>query len=166
MDTAELDGTGLLRNTLGPPEGLLHCDTVLDIGAGIRPFAWYKPSLHQCVEPYPVYVSLLRRAGFEVFSGTAEEALREGLQAEQVLLLDVIEHMDKDMGRRVVELAKQAAIRQVVIYTPLGFKEQQGDAWGLGGDTWQLHRSGWTPEEFDGWTIVRRSTSFFALWNA
>lgn len=164
MDAAELDGTGLLRHTLGAPEGLVHCETVLDVGAGIRPFNWYKPSRHVCVEPYPVYAWLLRRAGYEVFSGTAEEGLNT-LKAEQILLLDVIEHMDRAVGERVVDLARKAASRQVVLYTPLGFMAQDGDAWGLGGHEWQRHRSGWTPEDFPGWTIHLRRTMFFAIWN-
>jgi hypothetical protein len=99
-----------------------------------------------------------------VVEATADEALRK-LSAEQILLLDVVEHMDRAVGELVIDLAKERATRQIVVYTPIGFKSQISDAWGLGGDTWQRHRSGWTPEDFRGWTIRLKSDSFFALWS-
>lgn len=159
-------GNGILRHTLRRPEGLIECSSVLDIGAGIRPFAWYKPRLHICVEPFGPYCDMLsRHPQYSVFRGTAEQALSV-LKADCVLMLDVLEHMEKDAALRVLEMAKRAALRQVVVYTPEGFKYQEGDAWGLGGDEWQRHRSGWIPMDFEGWSIEREGASFFAVWNA
>ena len=101
---------------------------------------------------------------------TAEQALGrkpEGIGA--VFLLDVIEHMEKEDGRRILALAQEVAQEQIVLFTPMGFMEQTYDKWGLGGDYWQLHRSGWTPEEFPGWYIKRRppgcQKGFIAIWN-
>lgn len=146
--------TDIETHTLPRPEGLIECDHVLDIGAGIRPMNWYDPSVHICVEPYDVYVDRLRAAGYEVAQGTALAALRDmqrkNLTTDAIYLLDVIEHMDKDEGLEVIELAKEYARIQVVIYTPWGFVEQTEDEWGLGGDYWQTHRSGWLPEDLPG----------------
>jgi hypothetical protein len=161
-------GNGLLKHTLERPEGLVECSSVLDIGAGIRPFSWYAPKIHLCIEPYEPYCAKLSSAGYSVFRGTAEHALAGlKLKAEGVLMLDVLEHMEKDVGRRVVALAKVAATRQVVVFTPCGFVAQEGDVWGLGGDEWQRHRSGWTPEDFPGWTVLVQESGrgFFALWD-
>lgn len=165
MDAGALGGRVLRRHTLIRPEGLVECASVLDIGAGIRPFAWYTPGRHVCVEPYHVYADALRRGGYTVWQGTAQEALPR-LRADAVLMLDVLEHMERETGARVLDLAKVAARQQIVVYTPNGFLEQEGDAWGLGGAHWQRHRSGWTPSDFPGWRIQHHQQSFFALWEA
>ncbi len=149
--------TGLLRHTLPRPKGVIECDVVLDVGAGIRPFNWYKPKHHVCIEPYEPYCELLEAAQFEVYQMTAVEALDLLMfdRIDAVYLLDVIEHMEKEPALHVLEQAKAMARVQVVIYTPWGFMEQTKDGWGLGGHSWQTHRSGWLPEEFtaaDGWT--------------
>ncbi len=44
--------------------------------------------------------------------------------------------------------ARYIATQQVVLYTPYGFVEQTHDEWGLGGEEWQTHRSGWLPKDF------------------
>jgi hypothetical protein len=96
-------------------------------------------------------------------------------EIEAIFLLDVIEHMEKEEGKRVIELAQQVAQRQIVLYTPYGFMEQTHDKWGLGGDEWQIHRSGWVPEEFPGWYIEVRPMyvrpegtlkGFIAVWTS
>ena len=160
----------LLAHTLERPPGLIECITVLDVGAGIRPMAWYKPVRHVCVEPYAPYVEVLRWSGFEVLALTARECMALlGMTGEQfgaVYLLDVIEHMEKDEGQRVLALAQQVATAQVVVYTPDGFKEQTSDVWGYGGHEWQTHRSGWTREDFPGWTVTPHQDALFAVWNA
>ena len=77
----------------------------------------------------------------------------------------MIEHMDKPDAPRVIELAQRAATRQVVIYTPLGFMEQTTDAWGLGGDYWETHRSGWLPEELGDWrTETNLPRGLYSVW--
>lgn len=160
---------GLIKHDLPRPEGLIECDTALDIGAGVRPMQWYTPRRHICVEPYGPYADRLGSAGYEVLRKTALEALQTPRNGHAVYLLDVIEHMEKAGAQEVIELAKRGA-RQVVVYTPYGFMEQHHDAWGLGGDHWQLHRCGWHPEEFPGWWTKRYGQApfegFYAIWTA
>jgi hypothetical protein len=158
----------LLRHDLPRPRGLIECDVVLDVGAGIRPMAWYAPAEHICVEPFAPYAERLEAAGYMVLRATALQALRsiEG-PVDAVYMLDVIEHMDKPEGLHVIELAKTHA-RQIVVHTPHGFQPQTGDVWGLGGEFWQEHRSGWTPDDFPGWAIHLHpvDNSFTAVWTA
>ena len=167
-------GKPIIRaHTLPPPRGLKVCNVVLDVGAGLRPMTMYRPARHICVEPYGPYCKVLRTAGYEVLQGTAEHVLSTVLEFEPkidaIFLLDVIEHMEKDVGRNVIELAKQVAREQIVLYTPVGFMKQTEDNWGMGGHEWQTHRSGWQPDEFPGWHITLRSRrapkGFIALWN-
>lgn len=147
-----------------------HGGKVLDIGAGIRPQTVVRADESICVEPFGPYADRLEAMGCQVIRGTAIEALTERPNVDTVVLLDVIEHMEKPEGMRVLHLA-QGVARQVVVFTPLGFIPQTGDAWGLGGEHWQEHRSGWEPVEFKGWIIledggfhVARGGAFFAIW--
>lgn len=123
---------------------------------------WYVPERHICIDPHKPYVEALKGAGYEAYQRTAIGALRE-FEAEAIYLLDVIEHMEKENGLEVIELALSGHV-QVVIYTPFGFVEQTQDSWGMGGEFWQTHRSGWMPEDFQGWTIETfRQEGFFAI---
>ena len=164
--------SGILEHTLERPSGLIECRSVLDVGAGVRPMRWYIPERHVCLEPYEPYATVLRGAGFEVLPETALEGLQRLVDTlgkfEAVYLLDVIEHMEKEEGQRVVNLAQQLAATQVVVYTPDGFKAQTTDNWGYEGHEWQTHRSGWTPDDFPGWTVTvfpPHRSAFFAVWN-
>lgn len=158
--------SGLFRHRLPAPRGLIECDTVLDIGAGIRPTAWYAPKRHVCVEPYAIYADRLRATGMECMQCTAREALRfvDIGAFDAIYMLDSLEHMTREEGAQVLQLALAVEPKQIVVYTPLGFLEQHGDAWGLGGAEWQEHRSGWLPKDFPGWTIEERPGAFFAIW--
>ena len=79
---------------------------------------------------------------------------------DTVMALDVIEHMEKEEGLRLLHEAKRIARHQVVVFTPLGFFPQSHapdelDRWHMHGGRWQSHRSGWEPEEFGReWQIV------------
>lgn len=137
------------------PEGLIEVGTVLDIGAGLRPMGWYKPKRHICVEPFEPYASRLHAAGYEVVPLPAISALVRAIQGDvdAIYLLDVIEHMHRLEGEAVLQMAYGLKPKQVVVSTPNGFYPQEHDAWGLGGEYWQRHRSGWTPDDFPTWTI-------------
>ena len=157
--------TDIVEHTLPPPPELIECDTVLDIGAGIRPMQWYVPdNFLICVEPHDPYADILEDAGYIVVRQTAIVALQSAMVFEAVYLLDVLEHMHKVEGMEVIELAKEKATKQVIIFTPKGFTEQTEDVWNLGGEYWQKHRSGWLPGEFPGWAISYFDTGFFAVW--
>jgi len=135
-------------------------DVVLDIGCGIVPMAYFRPKLHIMAEPFDEYrnVLLARHAGDKsvlVLKNGALEVLAElgDASIDSVFLLDVIEHLDKDVGVKVLSEVERVAREQVVVFTPLGFMPQhmepgETDAWGLSGIEMQEHRSGWTPEDF------------------
>jgi len=142
-------------------------DVVLDIGPGIRPQVFFRPGLHICVEPHREYTRFLQ----EQFDKRRDVLILriDGLSATKILpsqavdtvfLLDVIVHLPKGDGQRLLQECARVARQQVVVFTPLGFLEQayeagEIDAWGYHGGEWQIHRSGWSPEDFeDGWLVL------------
>ncbi len=138
---------------------VLRTDVVLDVGCGIRPQAFFRPRLHLCVEPFGQYADLLRRfhgtrGDLLVLRGRALDALAllPDRAVDSSFLVDVIEHLPKDEGWKVLAELERVTRRQLVVFTPLGFMPQhhapgEKDRWGLDGAAFQEHLSGWLPEE-------------------
>jgi hypothetical protein len=141
-------------------------EVVIDIGCGIVPMNYFRPQLHLMVEPWREYSDILSYGyagdkGVIVIRAGALEALEQfgNNSVDSIMLLDVIEHLGKDEGLKVIHESERVAREQIVIFTPLGYMPQhmesgQADGWGLGGSTVQEHRSGWDPKDFDeAWTF-------------
>lgn len=139
--------------------------TVLDIGCGIRPQQYITPELLICVEPHLEYVEVLKTslkdANAVIIPLDAIRALAgmPDRSMDSIFLIDVIEHMEKDIGAQVLLECERVARQQVVIFTPLGFMPQEihagdVDGWNLHGGEWQDHKSGWYPEEFSSWDVI------------
>ncbi len=144
---------------------ILAVDTIIDIGVGLRPQAFFTPRLHICIEPYEQYREALRpyfpsRSNFIFLRDGALESLAvfDDNSVDSIFMLDVIEHLEKSEGLILLEQAERVARKQVIVYTPYGFYPmhysggQEKDAWGLDGTEFQEHKSGWYPEDFgEGW---------------
>lgn len=151
---------------LEEPPGLIKGDSVLDIGAGLRPMAWYTPAQHMCIEPHRPYAESLWKAGYNAICDHALHSLRfltPGVY-DSIFLLDVIEHLERDAGEQLLKAVHRLMAKQIVIFTPDGFMPQEHDAWGMGGEFWQTHRSGWVQEDFPGWVTKKVGPGFFAVW--
>lgn len=61
-----------------------------------------------------------------------------------ILLLDVIEHLDKQEGRILLQQLFCKAHEALIVSTPLGFRAQGPFA----GNDAETHRSGWWPRDF------------------
>ena len=146
----------------------LQTNVVLDIGAGILPQYFVKPHVHICVEPYLPYIQKLQKQGIDesryVFLNCTWDVAMKMLpdkSVDSVFALDVIEHLEKEEGFKLLKEAERVARQQIMVYTPLGFYPQtyedsnKPDRWGMGGGYWQTHRSGWIPEDFgEGWKLI------------
>lgn len=139
----------------------------MDIGCGIRPQAFFQPTVHLCCEPYHEYTKALIQhfadvPGLVVLQNTGQSILDQtpDKSVDSIFLIDVIEHMEKDDGLRLLESCERVVRQQIVLFTPLGFMPQEygahdEDAWGFSGGEWQKHRSGWELNDFDNtWDLL------------
>ena len=139
---------------------------ILDVGCGIRPCPVF-PCEHICLEPYESYIEVLKTwkpqdRKVTIMQGTLDRIVEIEPHDTTILLLDVIEHLKKEDGIGFLPLIEK--FEQAVIFTPLGFKEQTTDQWGMKGDLWQTHRSGWLEDDFKNWeTHIWQSKAILAI---
>lgn len=143
---------------------VIETDVALDLGCGIVPSNYFRPKFHIMVEPWGEYVNILsdRHKGDKsvlIIKIGALEALHQfqDNSVDTIFLLDVIEHMEKEVGLQLLPEMERVARQQIILFTPLGFMPQdvdagEKDAWGLSGAEMQKHKSGWMPADFsDEW---------------
>ena len=134
----------------GLRRALLGCKSVLDVGSGIS------HTLRQLGVEYAVgaegYLPALEQAKSEKthneYVHCDVQNLGEHFQSGQFdacMALDVIEHLDKKGGLKLIADMERIARRRVVFLTPSGFLPQGQTELG----DLQAHHSGWEPEEME-----------------
>src|SRR5260370_11404196 len=145
-------------------------DVLLDVGPGIMPQPLFAPRIHICCEPFAPYLSRLQEktkpAQYRFIYLRMDwqqvvDSLPPG-SVDSVILIDVIEHLDKELAQSLLERTLRLARKQVLVSTPLRFcpqhyKPDECDAWGMQGGACQEHRSGWELSDFDErWILLGR----------
>lgn len=79
-----------------------------------------------------------------------------------VVALDVIEHLSKKDGNKLLKILEKIAIKKIIIFTPNGFLPQGN----TNNNPWQIHKSGWKVKEMEkkgyqviginGWKSLRK----------
>jgi hypothetical protein len=125
---------------------LADCRTVLDIGCGCSsPLRYLSVQELVGIEGHGPTLEAARknRTHDEVVPGDVRK-LRELFPARRFdacVALDLIEHLPKEDGWRLLADLEQLAARRIVIFTPSGFLPQKGH------DDLQEHQSGWSADE-------------------
>jgi|GEM_PF-5110984 SAM-dependent methyltransferase len=163
---------------------LVKADTILDIGCGIRPQNYIQPKVHICCDPHLEYLDHIKKtveyyrynvqedftpneyctiteenkSEFVFINADWSDALKlfPEQSVDTIFLLDIIEHLNKEKGLHLIKETEKLCKKQIVLFTPLGFIEQEHetekDAWGFNGAHLQKHLSGWLPEDLgDEW---------------
>lgn len=98
------------------------------------------------IELFEPYIQTHQRALYtNVTIGDIRDLAPKVNQYELIIAGDVIEHLDKEDGERVIEQLYEKATRALLVNIPLG------DGWDhpeRHGNPGELHRSQWTPEDF------------------
>ena len=80
-----------------------------------------------------------------------------------VLCSQVLEHLDKNKGRKVLKFAEKLATKRIVFALPISYMNQPPEF--LKGNPYQAHRSGWTIEEFKDLGFTVSGTGLKLLWS-
>jgi len=126
---------------------LAGCQTVLDVGCGdASPLRYLRSAKLTGLDGFAPSLqrALQAKTHDEFQQGDVREVscLLSGRRFDAVVALDVIEHLTKEDGRKMLAGMESLAAKRVVIFTPNGFipqRSQNGDL--------QEHLSGWEPEE-------------------
>lgn len=75
-----------------------------------------------------------------------------------VLLLDIVEHLEKSDSMELIKKCEEIAKVAVIIETPSGYIPQDIDILGYGGHEYQTHRCSWNNEDFKqmGYSTILR----------
>lgn len=114
--------------------------TVMDIGSGNT-----RTNIVEWTELYRVDPIITPIGDLDIV-GTWEDAIPVMKQKniDCVFLMDVIEHLPKRQGEDLLAQTRPL-VKQIVVFTPLGFMLQEDGEW-------NTHRSGWQPSDFgEGW---------------
>jgi hypothetical protein len=156
MKLIEVNDLNELRAVL--VAGYQKFDSVLDVGAGIRPFSLVPSARITCVEPYAEYRKYLNLN----FGGENLQTINAYLDTltavvdvdsfDVITLMDVVEHIEKEKVIATLQGIIAAGANRVIIFTPEDFMPQhtvEVDAWGLSGAEMQDHVSGWNIGDFE-----------------
>ncbi|MHB1651442.1 MAG: methyltransferase domain-containing protein [Desulfitobacteriaceae bacterium] len=142
-------------------ELLLGSYTLLDVGCGVG------ATLKEMSCPVKIGVDAYRP--YLVNAVPSREFIKIHLAAEHlseiflpnsldcVTLIDVIEHFEKEVALSVLSQAEAIATQKVIVFTPRGFfRQEEVDHYGLGGESFQRHRSGWEVADFQelGYDVI------------
>lgn len=128
--------------------GFDSVETLMDIGCGNNPQKFIEVTrMHYTVDPAICKSTV---GDYIHLTDTWETALKliPKNYIDTVVLMDVVEHLEKKEALRLLEETKLYA-NQIVVFTPLGFLEQNDTE-----NPWNCHRSAWHTEDFgEGWTV-------------
>lgn len=144
------------------------CTSVLDVGCGsASPLRHFKGTIEYSVgvDSFRSSIDQSRAAGIH-----HEYALMNALDIsgrfpngsfDCVVALDVLEHLTKDDGHKLLRMMERIARKKIIIFAPNGFVEQGG----INGNLDQVHLSGWGVGEMrrmgyrvtgiNGWKLLR-----------
>ena len=133
---------------------LVTSQSVLDIGSGIGVLLeQYAASQIVALDIHRPFLEKRVYASPHIVPLHADAMLIDSLFLPKtfgaVTLIDSIEHFTKENGLAVLRKAEQLARERVVVFTPRGYFPQSVDHYGLNGDVYQTHYSGWEPADFE-----------------
>jgi hypothetical protein len=127
---------------------LLHgSKTLLDVGCGPMTFLRELPVQTRVgVDAHRPYLEHADRDGIVPVNLDARElrSVFVDRSFDAVTLIDVIEHFEEADALEVLRQIESIARRVCILFTPRGeFPQEAFDAYGLGGEQYQQHRSVW-----------------------
>lgn len=128
-------------------EELKECNSILDLGCGkTSPIRLIEAKYKVGVDVYWPYIIGGKKENFHddyINADLTKLALKEK-SFDAVVALDVIEHLMKKDGFRLIKRMETWAEKKIIVFTPNGFLQQTE----IDGNILQIHKSGWTVDDF------------------
>jgi len=144
---------------------LKDCDSVLDLGCGQdSPIKYCNVSHSIGVEGFKPYFEETKRKKIHTkyLLGDITKVNFEPKSFDAVIMIDVLEHLEKEQGRKLLKKVEKWAKKKIIVSTPNGYLPQKS----LDKNLLQNHLSGWNVEEMKsfkykaygmaGWKFLRR----------
>lgn len=80
-----------------------------------------------------------------------------------VFFSQVIEHVTRSQGEKILKEIEKLARKRIIVGTPRGFMEQPHEF--LDGNPHQVHKSGWSIEDFTSRGYQVHGVGFFLIWS-
>lgn len=132
---------------------LADCKTVLDVGCGSNsPLRKIKKTFwSEGIDIYRPAIVESKKNGmhdsYKVADARKLRKLYEPKSFDAIVALDIIEHLKKEEGERLLSEMEEIAKKKIILLTPNGFyKHDSGNA-----NPYQIHKSGWIGEELKKW---------------
>ncbi len=125
---------------------LVGCSTVLDLGCGCNsPIQFLNIPYKIGVELYEPYIEKSKSGGIhnEYVRADVNEVEFNDKAFDAVLAIDIIEHLTKEDGYRLIGRMQDWAIKKIIVTTTNGFVWQDD----YDGNELQKHVSGWDAHE-------------------
>ncbi len=132
-------------------------DSILDLGCG--PKLYSDPFKDRCSKIITIDAWESVNPDFVADLETVDlNTLLGGEKFDYVLMIDFIEHLDKDAGIRLLDSVKTLTTKKIVLLTPLeeiwddNHKNVNDPRLWCYGNTFDIHKSLWHKEDFTDWT--------------
>ncbi len=152
--------SGILRRSLGKGRA-----SILDIGCGTgEPLSFLSGQKGLYVvgvdtfEPY-LKGGKQKKVYDDLILGDIRELPIRTKSFDTVLCLNVVEHLEKEEGKRLVKEMQEIAKTRVILLTPNGFIAKPAH----NGNPCEIHKSAWSPKEFKEDGFVVRGLRFSGL---
>ncbi|MEM3342267.1 MAG: methyltransferase domain-containing protein [Thermoplasmata archaeon] len=127
------------------------CSSILDIGCGnSSPVKWLPKKIYKVgIDAYKPCIENSRK--LKIHDKYYQMDISDiGLKIKPktfdcVVALDVIEHLNKEEGLKLIAAMEKIACKKIIIFTPNGFLPQSAHD----NNPFQVHRSGWTCNEME-----------------
>ncbi|MEM4268204.1 MAG: methyltransferase domain-containing protein [Candidatus Woesearchaeota archaeon] len=134
-----------------------NCETILDVGCGtLSPLKFIRKRKSMGVDAHlpSIMKSKMNNIHDKYINCDVMKIDKKFKECsfDCVVALDLIEHLKKKDGYKLIKKMERIAKKKVIIYTPNGFLSQKS----LEGNPYQKHRSGWHALEFQkmGYKVI------------
>ena len=137
-------------------------DRILDVGCGNRDRTKGLPNEVVSVDAWEnVRPDMLLDLSKELFPFTDRSF-------DVVLMIDFIEHLEKERGKVVLQDAKRVG-KKIILFTPLWWTDNSDNVknpslWCFN-NPYDYHKSLWTVSDFEGWQRIPFESYFLGVWS-